>query len=128
MSPWGCPVLIYGSLLSRRNTGTSWTLSQFVGKGFLRRSIVLTRIRNCWAYTADVTLACNIPIAISRSTGVNLGIVNKQFVTFNSKVLKRDHALKIRPTCKISVVCTYVNLNWTIVHVKKWKMKNRLFH
>ena len=105
--------------MSRRNMGTSRTLSQFVGKRFLRRSVVLTRHRNCWAYTDDVTLACNIPIAISRLTGVNLGIVYKQFLTFNSKVLKRVLALEIRLTCEISVVCTYVNLNWTIVHVKK---------
>ena len=60
-------------------------MSQFVGNdSYLRRSH-----RNCRAITNDVTLACNIPTPLSRSTVVNLGIVYKQCVILNSNVLKR---------------------------------------
>ena len=43
----------------------------------------------CLAITDHVTLACIFSFALSCTTGVNLGIVKKQCVTLNSKVLKR---------------------------------------
>ena len=45
-------------------------------KRFLRHSIVLAWHRNCWAIIDGVTLACNILIALSRSTCVRFDIVN----------------------------------------------------
>ena len=50
-------------------------------KRFRRRSIVLTWHRNCCAITDEAMLATNMPIALSRSMGVNLGIVKQQCVS-----------------------------------------------
>ena len=52
-------------------------------------------------------LACNIPVALSQSTGVRLGIENKQGVILNFK-------LDIR--LEISVAGTCVNLIKMSVH------------
>ena len=55
-------------------------------------------------------LACNINIALSCSTGVHLGIVNKQSVIFDFNLfLKKTSKMDIR--LEISVVSTCVNLN-----------------
>ena len=80
-------------------------------------------IRNVFsAITDGVTLACNIFIAFLRSTRVCFGIVSKQCVTFNFKVLKLDFRLVI------PVVITCVKLNKMNVHVKNLKIKRQPVH
>ena len=68
-------------------------------KRFLRRSITLAWHRNCWSITDGVMLACIILIALTLSTCVHFGIVNKQCVPFNFKVLKCFQANWILDKC-----------------------------
>ena len=88
-----------------------------------KTSIRPTFHQNYWAITYDVMLAYNIPIAVSHSLGVDLGIASLQCLHFNFKVFKMFlNTWDVR--LKISLVCTHVNLNGMSVHVKNWRKKS----
>ena len=67
-------------------------------------------------------LACNMPIALSRSMGVNFGIVKQKFHFFFNVLSTWD----VRE--QISVVCTCVNFNGLSEHKKNLKTKIRSVH
>ena len=56
-------------------------MSQFVGNDSEDVQLALHDIGNCTAITGDAMVACKVPIALSRSMGVNLGILKHQCVT-----------------------------------------------